>query len=88
MSKTATQKKLLSGFQRSLQDTVVLLVELKNKSGVTRIEEREIDDTVRKMQDIICSLPELVQSRDSFQIVFGTILKAIGVWRRLFAKDG
>ena len=88
MDTIASRKGLVTTFQQSLGDTVVLLIELKAKPGVSRAAKREIDDVVDNLQEIICRLPELANSRESFQFVFDAIRKAIEVWRRLFAQDG
>lgn len=88
MKNPASRKKQVTAFQKTLGDVVVLLLELKAKPGVSRPAKREIDEAVERLQEVVRSLPEIVESRDSFNVVFSAIKKAVGVWSKLFAKDG
>ena len=48
MKKTVSHEKQVERFQKSLGDIIVLLLEVKNKPGITRSVKREVDDVCKR----------------------------------------
>jgi hypothetical protein len=79
-----SNKTLIAEFQRSLGDTVVLLLELKTKPALTRVERKAVDDLVEELQEIIREIPAIGDSSNCFQLVFTTIRRVWDFWHHLF----
>ena len=79
-----SKKDLATEFQKSLADTVVLLLQLKSKHGISQGMKGEIDEVVENLQGIIRKIPDALVSQDSFKLVFSSIVRAFNVWRNVF----
>lgn len=84
MKVACKQKETLLSFQKSIDDTVVLLLELKAAPGLSRVLERDIELAVEELQGIVRDLPTITSCRDSFELVFGVIKRAIELVQRVF----
>lgn len=78
------KQRMLREFQKSLGDTIVFLLELKGRRGVTQGDRNEINNTVEKLQQILRDIPDIV-SDDSSKTVFGAIRKLVDLWFKLFS---
>jgi len=78
------QKKLTTEFQKSLGETIVLLLEFKTKAGISKITKLKIDAAVRELQEIIITIPDIVANRKSFSKVFDAISKMYNIYCRAF----
>lgn len=81
--KSKDRKALVGEFQKSLGDTIILLLELKNRPGVTQGDRIEIANIVEKLKGIMVDFPDVV-SRSWCEKVFGIITRADALRRGLF----
>lgn len=73
--------------QQSIDDTVVLLVELRSRKTVTTKHQHEIDALVEELQSCSRALPRLATNRKGLKKkVFILIEQAISLWKDLFGE--
>ena len=76
---------LINEFQKSLSDTVLLLLELKGEYKITRAQRKEIDDLVEKLHEYVVDLPKIMEHPKHFELVFGTIQRIWNFWQNVFS---
>jgi len=84
LRKSEDRKVLVGEFQKSLGDTIILLLELKNRPGVTQGDRIEIDNIVEKLEIIRINLSGIF-SKSWCEKVFGIIIRADSLRRKLFS---
>ncbi len=77
-------QKLIKKFQNTLGDTEVFLLELKTKRGISKANQREINEIVSEIQKMIIDLPKIAESPNFLEMVSGIAKRAYDVWRRIF----
>jgi len=70
--------------QKIIDDTVILLLELRSKPDLTRFQRAQTEEAVNKLQEISRRLPDLANKRTGRSLVFDAIRRTISVWRQLF----
>lgn len=77
------RERAITQFQKTLGEIVVLLLEIKNASGITLSTKAEIGRCVEELQSMIRELPVITNSQSVLKMVFKTIRTIVPMWRSL-----
>ena len=78
--------KHIAKYQKSLGDTIVLLLEIKNQTVTSLTTKIEIENKVEELQEIIRELPNLTSICTVRTAAFEAIYKLVGIWQRISGK--
>lgn len=84
MTKESATIDLVKDVQKTIDDTIVLLVELGSQRGLTGRQKAKIKRLIEALQVSNRDIPEIARRRGSVKKLFGVIEKAIELWKDLF----
>ena len=77
------KRRKIRKYQQKLEDTRVLLQQLKNRRGTPQTTKDDINGAVRELEQIKRELPDLVNSPDFSEVVYGFLKKVRSIWRSI-----
>ncbi len=83
--KTNEKETLVADLQKPIDNAVILLLDLKNKSGITQGMKDDINNTVESLQETRRQLNDVLEPSDFLEMVFKPIKKLLNVWRKVFS---
>jgi hypothetical protein len=73
-------------FQQDLDEMRALVLDLKAGPGIPQTTKDDINDAVEDLERIRRELPDLVDSPDFLDMVFGALKKAYSIGRSIHSK--
>ena len=79
--------KRISEIQMILDDTILLLAEIRAKPGISRLQKSNIDTLIGELQDASRSLPPLAKDGFSLKVVSKLVKFAIDYWKKFHSES-
>lgn len=82
-NKYSERDKLVIKIQKSLDDTRLLLLRVKSKSGITEPTKGDISDAIETLEEIIRQLPDISKSPTLLDVMSSLIKKTYDIWQQM-----